>query len=330
MDIGFIGLGRMGGNMVRRLTKGGHKAHIFSIDKAERDALAAETGAIAASSIAELVSGLSTPRTVWLMVPAGPITQGVIDEIAPRLLPGDTLIDGGNSMFKDSAARAAALATRGIAFLDCGTSGGLFGLERGYSLMIGGDAAAVARNASIFATLAPGIATAERTPARAGGPEAPGEQGWLHCGKAGAGHYVKMVHNGIEYGMMQAFAEGFGLFASAGAETVPEAIRYDLDLAGIAEVWRRGSVVSSWLLDLGADALAEDPDLSTFSPRVADSGEGRWTVQAAIEQGVSLPVIAASLFGRFASHDDGAVANRMVSAFRAKFGGHKGVPGGKS
>ena len=326
MHIGFIGLGRMGGNMVRRLTKAGHRAHVYSIDKAERDALAAETGAIAAGSLAELAAGLPAPRTLWMMVPAGKITQSVIDELAPRLAAGDCLIDGGNSNFKDSADRAAALATRGVYYLDCGTSGGLFGLERGYSLMIGGDTAAVARNAPIFASLAPGIATAVRTEAREGGPEAPGEQGWLHCGKAGAGHYVKMVHNGIEYGMMQAFAEGFALFASAGAETVPEAIRYDLDLAGIAEVWRRGSVVSSWLLDLGADALAEDPTLASFSPRVADSGEGRWTVQAAVEQGVSLPVITASLFARFASHDDPAVANRMVSALRAKFGGHKGVP----
>ena len=325
MDIGFIGLGRMGGNMVRRLTKGGHKCHVFSIDQAEREALAAETGSIAAGSLADLVSGMPAPRTVWMMVPAGKATQGVIDEIAPRLAAGDTLIDGGNSNFKDSADRAAALATRGVALLDCGTSGGLFGLERGYSLMVGGDKAAVARNAPIFATLSPGVASATRTPARAGGPEAAGEQGWLHCGKAGSGHYVKMVHNGIEYGMMQAFAEGFGLFATAGADTVPEVIRYDLDLAGIAEVWRRGSVVSSWLLDLGADALAENPDLSNFSPRVADSGEGRWTVLAAVEQGVSTPVIAASLFNRFASHDDAGVTNRMLSALRAKFGGHKGV-----
>jgi 6-phosphogluconate dehydrogenase len=326
MELGFVGLGKMGGNMVRRLSKGGHSCHIFSIDAGERLALSAETGAVAADSLAALVSGLTAPRTVWLMVPAGAITQGVIDQLAPLLGPGDTIIDGGNSLFKDSAARAAALLTKGIAFLDCGTSGGLFGLERGYSLMIGGEAGAVARNTPIFACLAPGIATAARTPAREGGPSAPGEDGWLHCGPAGAGHYVKMVHNGIEYGMMQAFAEGFALFASAGAETVPEAIRYDLDLAGIAEVWRRGSVVSSWLLDLGADALAEDPKLETYSPRVADSGEGRWTVQAAVEQGVSLNVIAAALFARFASHDDAAMDERMLSALRAKFGGHKGVP----
>ncbi len=328
MEIGFVGLGRMGGNMVRRLSKGGHRCHIYSIDPAERAALAAETGAIAADSLAALVSGLSAPRTLWLMVPAGKVTQSVIDELTPLLSPGDTVIDGGNSYFKDSAARAAALNASGIDFLDCGTSGGLYGLERGYSLMIGGDQAAVDRNVPIFACLAPGMALARRTPARAGGPIAPGEEGWLHCGAAGAGHYVKMIHNGIEYGMMQAFAEGFALFASASAETVPVEHRYQLDLAAIAEVWRRGSVVSSWLLDLGADALAEDPALVSYSPRVADSGEGRWTVIAGVEQGVSVPVIAASLFERFSSHDDAAVDARLLSALRAKFGGHKGVPKG--
>ncbi|MBS0482615.1 MAG: decarboxylating 6-phosphogluconate dehydrogenase [Proteobacteria bacterium] len=326
MQIGFIGLGKMGGNMVRRLSKGGHECHIFSIDPAERAALATETGAVPADSVAALVAGMATPRTLWLMVPAGKITQSVIDELAPLLAAGDCIIDGGNSYFKDSVTRARALAPQGIAFVDCGTSGGLFGLERGYSLMIGGEDAAVSRNAPIFACLAPGIATAPRTPARDGGPIAPGEEGWLHCGPPGSGHYVKMIHNGIEYGMMQAFAEGFALFASAGSDAVPEEYRYKLDLAAIAEVWRRGSVVSSWLIDLGADALAEDPKLETFSPRVADSGEGRWTVIAGVEQGVSVPVIASSLFERFNSHDDTAVEARMLSALRAKFGGHKGVP----
>jgi 6-phosphogluconate dehydrogenase len=272
---------------------------------------------------------MTAPRTLWLMVPAGKITQRVIDELAPLLTAGDCIVDGGNSYFKDSAARAATLAVRGLDFIDCGTSGGLFGLERGYSLMIGGPEPAVSRNGPIFACLAPGVGMATRTPARADGPLAPGEEGWLHCGPSGAGHYVKMIHNGIEYGMMQAFAEGFALFASAADESVPEAIRYKLDLAAIAEVWRRGSVVSSWLLDLGADALAEDPDLASFSPRVADSGEGRWTVIAGIEQGVSLPVITASLFERFSSHDDAAIDSRMLSALRAKFGGHKGVPEAK-
>ncbi len=325
MQIGFIGLGRMGGNMVRRLSKGGHSCHIYSVDPAERAALAAETGAIPTDSLAALVSGMAAPRTLWLMVPAGKVTQEVVDDLAELLSAGDCIIDGGNTYFKDTVARAEALAAKGIALVDCGTSGGLFGLERGYSLMIGGAAAAVARNAPIFASLAPGIASAQRTPAREGGPAAAGEEGWLHCGPPGAGHYVKMVHNGIEYGMMQAFAEGFALFASAAAESVPEKFRYTLDLAAIAEVWRRGSVVSSWLLDLGADALAEDPALATYSPRVADSGEGRWTVIAAVEQGVSLPVITSSLFERFSSHDDAALDSRMLSALRAKFGGHKGV-----
>lgn len=315
--------------MVRRLSQGGHQCHIYSIDPAERAALAAETGAIPAESLAALVSGMAAPRTVWLMVPAGAITQGVIDDLTAVLAPGDCVIDGGNSYFKDSAARAAALRGKQIDFIDCGTSGGLFGLERGYSLMIGGPDQTVARLGPIFQCLAPGVATAPRTPAREPGPLAPGEEGWLHCGPAGSGHYVKMIHNGIEYGMMQAFAEGFALFASASSETVPEEIRYKLDLAGIAEVWRRGSVVSSWLLDLGADALAEDPGLTSFSPRVADSGEGRWTVIAGVEQGVSLPVIAASLFERFSSHDDAAIDSRMLSALRAKFGGHKGVPAAK-
>lgn len=329
MQIGFIGLGKMGGNMVRRLSRGGHQCHVYSNKPEEGAALAEETGAVAAAGLADLVAGLTAPRTIWLMVPAGAITQSVIDELSDLLSAGDTIIDGGNSYFKDSAARAAALAARGIAFIDCGTSGGLFGLERGYSLMIGGEDAAVTRNAPIFACLAPGIATAPRTPAREGGPIAPGEEGWLHCGPSGSGHYVKMIHNGIEYGMMQAFAEGFALFASAADESVPEALRYKLDLAAIAEVWRRGSVVASWLLDLGADALAEDPALASFSPRVADSGEGRWTVIAGVEQGVSLPVITASLFERFSSHDDAAVDSRMLSALRAKFGGHKGVPQAK-
>lgn len=325
MEIGFIGLGRMGGNMVRRLRGGGHACLIYSIDAAERSALAAETGAVAADSLASLVAAMAAPRTLWLMVPAGRITQGVVDELAALLSPGDCMIDGGNSYFKDTVARAEALAVHGIDYVDCGTSGGLFGLERGYSLMIGGVQAAVDRNAPIFASLAPGIATAARTPARDGGPIAPGEEGWLHCGPPGSGHYVKMVHNGIEYGMMQAFAEGFALFASAAAESVPENYRYRLDMPAIAEVWRRGSVVSSWLLDLGADALADDPSLVSFSPRVADSGEGRWTVIAGVEQGVSLPVIAASLFERFSSHDDAAIDSRVISALRAKFGGHKGV-----
>ncbi len=326
MNLGFVGLGKMGGNMVRRLSRAGHRCHVFSVDAKEREALAEETGALAAGSLADLVKGLSAPRTVWIMVPSGKITQSVVDELAGLLKPDDTIIDGGNSYYRDSVTRAAALADKKITFLDCGTSGGLFGLERGYSLMIGGDDAGVAQALPIFEALAPGVEMAPRTPVFEGKPLAPGEAGWLHCGKAGAGHYVKMVHNGIEYGMMQAFAEGFALFASAGDPPVPEERAYKLDLAGIAQVWRRGSVVSSWLLDLGAEALAGGKGLADYSARVADSGEGRWTMNAAIEQGVATPVMADALFARFTSHDDVGTANRFLSALRNKFGGHDGVP----
>ncbi|WP_423141627.1 phosphogluconate dehydrogenase (NAD(+)-dependent, decarboxylating) [Parablastomonas sp. CN1-191] len=326
MDLGFVGLGRMGGNMVRRLAKAGVRAHIFSLDADERRTLAEETGAVPCESLEALVSGLDAPRTVWIMVPSGKPTQGVIDQLTALLSPGDTIIDGGNSYYRDSVRRAAELAERHIAFLDCGTSGGLFGLDRGYSLMVGGDDVAVRRNEPIFKALAPGIEAAPRTPAHQDKPEAPGESGWLHCGKAGAGHYVKMVHNGVEYGIMQAFAEGFALFASAADPAVPSERAYDFDLAAIAEVWRRGSVVSSWLLDLGTEALAGGKGLDDYSPRVADSGEGRWTLNSAIEQGVATPVIADALFARFTSHDDTGTANRFLSALRNKFGGHDGVP----
>ncbi len=326
MQLGFVGLGRMGGNMVRRLARHGIRAHVHSLNAAEMDALAAETGAVPCADLTALVAGLEAPRTVWIMVPAGKATQGVVDTLTGLLEPGDTIIDGGNSRYSDSVTRAAALAPKDIAFLDCGTSGGLFGLARGYSLMIGGDALAVQRNSPIFAALAPGVEAAPRTPVKDQGPLRPGEEGWLHCGKAGAGHYVKMVHNGIEYGMMQAFAEGFALFASADGPAVPEERAYTFDLPAIAEVWRRGSVVSSWLLDLGAEALAGGRGLEDYSPRVADSGEGRWTLSAAIEQGVATPVIADALFARFTSHDDTDTANRFLSALRNKFGGHDGVP----
>lgn len=326
MLIGFVGLGRMGGNMVRRLRRGGHQCLVYSNQPEEGAALAAETGASASASLADLVGGLAAPRTVWLMVPAGPVTQAVIDDLAALMEPGDTIIDGGNSHYRDSVVRAAALAGQGLDLLDCGTSGGLFGLERGYSLMIGGSADGVARAMPVFETLAPGIAAAPRTPGKDKGPVLPGEAGWLHCGKAGAGHYVKMVHNGIEYGIMRAFAEGFALCASAAAPPVPDERAYQFDLAAIAEVWRRGSVVSSWLLDLGAEALAGGDGLADYSPRVADSGEGRWMLNAAIEQGVATPVIADALFARFSSHDDAGIANRFLSALRNKFGGHQGVP----
>ena len=326
MELGFVGLGKMGGNMVRRLSRAGLRCHVYSVDPAEVAALSAETGAVASTGLAALVAGLAAPRTVWIMVPAGKITQSVIDELAALLEPGDAIIDGGNSNHRDTAARATALASKDIALLDCGTSGGLFGLERGYSLMIGGEDAAVTRNLPIFEALAPGVDMAPRTPAKDNGPLQPGEAGWLHCGRAGAGHYVKMIHNGVEYGIMQAFAEGFALFASAADPQIPEERAYQLDLPAIAEVWRRGSVVSSWLLDLGAEALAGGKGLSDYSPRVADSGEGRWTLTAAIEQGVATPVIADALFARFTSHDDVGTANRFLSALRNKFGGHDGVP----
>lgn len=326
MQLGFVGLGRMGANMVRRLTRGGHECVIHARRNETSDSLAAETGATIARSLEEFADLLAPPRSVWLMVPAGKATAEVIEQLSGVLDAGDTIIDGGNSLFKQSAERASQLRIKGIDLLDCGTSGGVFGLERGYSLMVGGDPHAAARHAGLFDTLAPGVGAAERTPARASGPVKPVEHGWLYCGPSGAGHYVKMVHNGIEYGMMQAMAEGLAILASAGVDTLPEAERYEFDLAEISEVWRRGSVVSSWLLDLTADALAGEAGLDAYSPRVADSGEGRWTVQAAVDQGTAAPVITAALFARFASHDDAGIAPRILSAMRAQFGGHAGVP----
>lgn len=322
MELGFVGLGRMGGNMVRRLSKAGHHCHIYASSAETREELAGETGATSWPELPALVAALSPPRVIWVMVPAGEVTGRVLSELASLCSPGDVIVDGGNSHFKESARRARALAETGILMVDCGTSGGVFGLTRGYSLMLGGTDEAMVRIAPVLATLAPGIGAAERTPARIGGPVAPGEQGWLHCGKAGSGHYVKMVHNGIEYGMMQAMAEGFALFASARNEVVAEDYRYDLDPAAIAEVWRRGSVVSSWLLDLGADALAANPSLDLYSAEVAESGEGRWTVEAAIDQRTSAQVLAAALFARFASRDADQLGNRFLSALRNKFGGH--------
>lgn len=326
MQLGFVGLGRMGSNMVRRLSRGGHDCIIYAQDLETTFALARDTGAVAADSLAELVGKLPAPRSIWLMVPAGAATEEVIAELAGLLDAGDTIIDGGNSLFKDTAARARRLREGGIALVDCGTSGGVYGLERGYSLMLGGSRDAVLRHAPLFDTLAPGIEAAPRTPARADRPPSGVEHGWLHCGPAGWGHYVKMVHNGIEYGMMQAMAEGLAILGSADEGARPELDRASLNLADICEVWRRGSVVTSWLLDLTADALAQNPGLDQFSSRVADSGEGRWVVQAAVDQGVSAPVITNALYARFASHDDSAIASRALSAMRAKFGGHAGVP----
>ena len=322
MELGFIDLGRMGGNMVRRLSKAGHQCHVHSANQTTREALAKEVGTVSYADIGSLVAALAAPRVVWLMVPAGEVTEQVLTELGQLCTSGDIIIDGGNSHFKESVARAQVLAAKGIHMVDCGTSGGVFGLARGYSLMLGGANEAIGRIVPILDTLAPGIEAAARTPARDGGPQAPGEAGWLHCGKPGSGHYVKMIHNGIEYGMMQAMAEGFALFASAGHAVVAEDYRYDLDLAAIAEVWRRGSVVSSWLLDLGADALANNPTLDQYSTEVADSGEGRWTIEAAIDQRTSAQVLAAALFTRFSSRDKDELGNRFLSALRNKFGGH--------
>ena len=323
MQIGIIGAGRMGGNMAQRLLRGGHQVAIQDINPAAYAPIVA-AGATGATTLAELVGQLAAPRTVWLMVPAGAITDSTIAALADLLEPGDTLIDGGNSHFKDSVARAAMLAKKQIDMLDVGTSGGVFGLERGYCLMVGGTKAAAQRNAPIFATLAPGPGEIPRTPARTSAKAVTdtAEQGWLYCGPAGAGHYVKMVHNGIEYGMMQAYAEGFALLASADSAGVPEERRYDLNTAAIAELWRRGSVVTSWLLDLSADALAEHPDLAAYSPQVQDSGEGRWTVEAALEQQVSAPVLTLSLYERFRSRTADGFGDRLLSAMRFKFGGH--------
>lgn len=331
MQLGFVGLGRMGANMVRRLSRGGHACSIYARNREVSGALARETGAEVAGSMAELVGKLAQPRSVWVMVPAGPATDEVIAELASLFQPGDTIIDGGNSNFKETAARARVLRNSGIEQVDCGTSGGIHGLERGYSLMLGGERDVVLRHAPLFDTLAPGIEAAPRTPARAERPPTKVEQGWLHCGPAGSGHYVKMVHNGIEYGMMQAMAEGLAILASTSDGARPELEHASLDLADICEVWRRGSVVSSWLLDLTADALADNAGLEHYSTRVADSGEGRWTVQAAVDQGISAPVITGALFARFASHDDSGIAPKVLSAMRDKFGGHAGVApaGGK-
>ena len=323
MQIGIVGAGKMGGNMAQRLLRGGHQVAIQDINQAAYAPIVA-AGATGAATLAELVNQLAAPRTVWLMVPAGAITDSAIAALAQLLKPGDTLIDGGNSHFKDSVARATMMAKHRIDMLDVGTSGGVFGLDRGYCLMVGGAKAAAERNAPIFATLAPGPGEMPRTPARASADAATdtAEQGWLYCGPAGAGHYVKMVHNGIEYGMMQAYAEGFALLATADGPKVPEERRYDLDTAAIAELWRRGSVVTSWLLDLSADALAEHPDLAPYSPQVQDSGEGRWTVEAALEQEVSTPVLTMSLYERFRSRTAEGFGDRLLSAMRFKFGGH--------
>lgn len=318
-SFGMVGLGRMGANIVRRLARHNITSAVFDVSPESVATLSAE-GSIGASSLADLASKLTAPRTVWVMVPAG-VTDSTIADVAAVLEPGDTIIDGGNSYYKNDLVNAAALAEKGINFVDVGTSGGVYGLERGYSLMIGGDAKVVASLDPIFKALCPGVDAAERTPGRAGEP-GQAEYGYLHCGPVGSGHFVKMIHNGIEYGMMAAFAEGLAIFEAAD-EMTPA---YDLDIPAITEVWRRGSVVASWLLDLTAQALNESSELTEYSTQVSDSGEGRWTVQAAIEAGIPAHVLSASLYSRFASRNNDEFANRVLSAMRYKFGGHNEKP----
>ncbi|MGD9879758.1 MAG: phosphogluconate dehydrogenase (NAD(+)-dependent, decarboxylating) [Reyranella sp.] len=325
MQIGVIGLGRMGGNIVRRLTRAGHSCVVFDANPAPGEALARE-GAVAARSVPALVEALKEgPRAVWVMLPAGKITEQTIAELGTLMRAGDVIIDGGNTNFKDDVRRARELRPKGIHYLDIGTSGGVWGLARGYCLMIGGDAEVVKRLDPIFSALAPGLGTIERTEGREKlDPRA--EQGYIHAGPVGAGHFVKMIHNGIEYGMMQAFAEGFDIMRHRSSEKLPADERYDLNLADIAEVWRRGSVVTSWLLDLTASALARDGTLEHFSGHVEDSGEGRWTIEAAIEEAVPADVLAASLFVRFRSRQDHTFAEKILSAMRLGFGGHVEAP----
>ena len=320
MELGIIGLGRMGGNISQRLMRAGHRTVVYDRNEEAVHGLA-DKGAAPSSGLADMVAKLTPPRAVWVMLPAGKITETTVAELGGLLSAGDTIIDGGNTFYKDDMRRAKELAGRGITYVDVGTSGGIWGIDRGYCMMIGGEDAAVRRLDPIFATLAPGIGTIERTPERDGhDPRA--EQGYIHAGPAGAGHFVKMVHNGIEYGLMQAYAEGFDILQSKNSDHLPEAERFDINVTEVAEVWRRGSVVSSWLLDLTAIALAKDGDLAAYQGEVEDSGEGRWTVEAAIEQSVPAPVITTSLFARFESRRHHSFANKLLSAMRAGFGGH--------
>jgi 6-phosphogluconate dehydrogenase len=337
MQLGMVGLGRMGGNMVRRLIRKGHECVVFDATPAAVQGLARE-GATGADSFVDLVRRLRKPRAVWLMVPAAVVDQ-TIAMIEPHLESGDALIDGGNSYYVDDIRRSKALASRGIHYLDVGTSGGVWGLERGYCMMIGGDGPTMRRLDSIFAALAPGRGQIERTPGRTDAKHSTAEQGYLHCGPSGAGHFVKMVHNGIEYGLMAAYAEGLDVLRAANAgrkanvvdaETTPlrdpELYDFDIDLAEVAEVWRRGSVIASWLLDLTAAALLEDPKLEGFAGRVSDSGEGRWTIKAAIDEAVPTPVLSAALYERFSSRGDALFQGKLLSALRRQFGGHQEKP----
>ena len=338
MQLGMVGLGRMGANIVRRLMRDGHECVVYDVS-ADAVATLAGEGATGADSLDDFVAKLSVPRAAWVMVPAGEITESTVTELGGRLQSGDAIIDGGNSYYRDDIRRAASVAERGIDYVDCGTSGGVFGLERGYCLMIGGPEEAVARLEPIFASLAPGVGDTSRTPG-CEGEATPAEQGYLHCGPTGAGHFVKMVHNGIEYGIMAAYGEGLDILKNADAgkrsreadaETAPlaepEYYQYEIDVAEVAEVWRRGSVIGSWLLDLTAAALRESPGLEEFGGHVSDSGEGRWTSIAAIEEGVPAPVLTNALYSRFASRDLGDFSDRVLSAMRKQFGGHEEKPG---
>ncbi|MGI8663060.1 MAG: phosphogluconate dehydrogenase (NAD(+)-dependent, decarboxylating) [Acidimicrobiales bacterium] len=332
MQLAMIGLGRMGANMVRRLLAAGHECVVYDVSPDAVTALAAQ-GAIGATDLDDLVAKLEAPRNIWIMVPAA-FVDATLDDLERRLAVGDCIIDGGNSYYRDDIARAERLQATGVHYVDVGTSGGVFGLDRGYCLMVGGEEEAVERLRPIFASLAPGVEAALRTPGRDGDP-VDAEHGWLHCGQPGAGHFVKMVHNGIEYGIMAAYAEGLAILNDADvgtrdhdkdAETAPlqhpDFYKYDIDVPAVAELWRRGSVVGSWLLDLTAAALVESPDLHEFNGRVSDSGEGRWTVQAAVEIGVPAEVLTAALYTRFASQGNGRYANKLQSAMRKQFGGH--------
>jgi 6-phosphogluconate dehydrogenase len=321
MQIGVVGLGRMGANISRRLMRSGHSCVVWDAN-AETVAELGKEGAAPASGLAELVNGLrETPRAVWVMLPAGKVTENTIGQLGTMLSSGDIIIDGGNTFYKDDIRRAHELKSKGIRYVDAGTSGGVWGLERGYCLMVGGENEAVQHLDPIFAALAPGRGDIERTPGREH-LDARAERGYIHAGPCGAGHFVKMVHNGIEYGMMQAFAEGFDILRSRRSESLPEDQRFDLNVADIAEVWRRGSVVTSWLLDLAAAALAKDPALDNYSGHVDDSGEGRWTIEAAIEEAVPADVLAASLFARFRSRQQHTFGEKVLSAMRFGFGGH--------
>jgi 6-phosphogluconate dehydrogenase len=320
MQLGMIGLGRMGGNIVRRLTRAGHECVVFDRDPAAVKSLTGDK-VQGGSGLADLVKKLGKPRVVWVMLPAGEITEQTVSALGGLLEAGDTIIDGGNAFFHDDVRRAKAMKAKGIHYVDCGTSGGVWGLDRGYCLMIGGEKAVVDRLDPIFATLAPGEGRIDKTPHREKrDPRV--ERGYLYCGPSGSGRFVKMVHNGIEYGIMQAYAEGFEIMQKVASQEVPEERRFSLDLADIAEVWRRGSVVSSWLLDLTAMSLAQDPELKQFSGVVQDSGEGRWTINAAIEEAVPADVLSAALYARFRSRDKEGTANKLLSAMRHAFGGH--------